>query len=357
MKIMFAIHALSGGGAERQMSYLSEYLASHNYNLIVVYRDEGPLGDDALLENVKYYKLKTKGNYNLSIIPELYRLIKREKPNVIQSWINQFDVLIGIIRILCRFKWVSREANSGTNHKGFRNKWLRERLLSRVDHVVANSPQGYEYWKDKTNASLILNGFKLTAEPMPSEEDTTTASHGNNYILYVGRLVKHKNVDKLIECFAETHMQDSHRLVICGEGSMKEELVELIANLNLADKVDMPGFLPASDIKRLMHGARLLCLLSDYEGMPNVVFEAMMLKTPVLLSSSKSHTALFDEESVTFVDMNNTDDLTQTLDTLVSQDHDSAKTESAYRFVANCSVDKMSNSYIQLYESLIMSAQ
>ncbi len=350
MKVLFAIHSLSGGGAERQLSYLSEILVTSGIELNVVFRETGPLGDKVYIPGVKYTQLRTQGNYNFRVIPELFGILKEFKPDIVQSWINQFDILVGIVRLFSRFKWISREANAGSNHKGFKNKWLRESLLSRVDTIVANSPGGYSYWKDKLNSFLILNGFKT--ENSEVALDTPELEADENFILYVGRLVKQKNVDALIKGFELAKMSRDFKLVICGEGQMEGEIRELVTQNELGDRVMMLGYLPANRVKALMTKAKALCLLSDYEGMPNVVFESMMVNTQVLLSSTKSHRALFYEDCVVYVDKSDLESIAHSLDEIAAGEINVEMVKNAKEFVSSCSVEQMGRKYIELYKGL-----
>ncbi len=65
LKICFVIPTLSGGGAERQLMYLSKYLVSVGQDVSVVYRSAGPDGQLAYVQNVEYIQLKSRSIYSL----------------------------------------------------------------------------------------------------------------------------------------------------------------------------------------------------------------------------------------------------------------------------------------------------
>ncbi len=84
----------------------------------------------------------------------------------------------------------------------------------------------------------------------------------------------------LIEAFAEVRKQRAARLLILGEGVEREKLERLVKSLGLQDDVLMPGYVenPFPYLKR----ARVFVLSSVYEGMPNVLLQAMAFGTPVV---------------------------------------------------------------------------
>lgn len=354
MNIVYVVHALSGGGAERQLSYLSEFIASSKNKLTVIYRDSGPLGNNAEVKNVKYIKLKTKGNYNPLILLELRRILLGENADVVQSWILQFDVILGLLKLVLKFNWISREPNAGSNYKGFKNKYLREKLLRRAEIIVCNSPQGYRYWNGRhPKVVQVLNGFNLKegSKRCTLSNKQLEISYGD-YMLYVGRLVKHKNVELLIKSFAASRAIEKYCLLICGTGSEKEYLDNLIKSVGGGDRIKMLGFMPKENVDLLMEKAKLLCLLSEYEGMPNVVFEAMMKKVPVLLSPSISHKALFTTKTVLFTDSFLQEDVTSKLDSFNNYDRGAEMLKNAYQYVSKCSIENMAKNYLDIYSEL-----
>jgi glycosyltransferase involved in cell wall biosynthesis len=59
----------------------------------------------------------------------------------------------------------------------------------------------------------------------------------------VGRLTEAKNFANLIRAFAHLYQQQPNtRLIILGEGELRQELEQLRADLGLHDVVDLPGF-------------------------------------------------------------------------------------------------------------------
>ena len=92
----------------------------------------------------------------------------------------------------------------------------------------------------------------------------------------MGRLEPQKNHRLLIESFALiTEKNNEYKLIIYGEGSLRDELVELTRQLNIEEKVSFPGY--CSDTAEILSTAKIFVLSSDFEGMPNALAEAMSM--------------------------------------------------------------------------------
>jgi glycosyltransferase involved in cell wall biosynthesis len=105
-------------------------------------------------------------------------------------------------------------------------------------------------------------------------------------ILYIGRLVFYKNVAVLIRAYKEVvHQLPSAKLVIVGEGPMKEKWQNLTRSLRLQENVIFTGHIPNERKLELLRRCSALALPSVFEGFGLVVLEAFALEKPVLVSN------------------------------------------------------------------------
>ena len=108
-------------------------------------------------------------------------------------------------------------------------------------------------------------------------------------ILSVGRLEKYKGHHRVLRAFADLAKHLPHaRLRLLGEGPYKSELVRLSESLGVQDKVEIGG-VPATDrqaMSRLLSGAALVVLMSEYEAHPVAVMEALSMNVRVLTSDT-----------------------------------------------------------------------
>jgi glycosyltransferase involved in cell wall biosynthesis len=95
-------------------------------------------------------------------------------------------------------------------------------------------------------------------------------------ICYIGRLEKEKNVDLIIRAFSRIiESKNCYKLAIAGDGSLRQNLEQLVKELRLIGKALFLGQLSRNDIKDLLGRSEVLILASTWEGSPLVVREAL----------------------------------------------------------------------------------
>jgi len=105
-------------------------------------------------------------------------------------------------------------------------------------------------------------------------------------ILSVGRLRKAKDFATLIKAFALVRRKREVRLVIIGEGELRDELEKLVRELGIEHDVMMPGMV--KNPYPYMARAAVFVLSSVYEGLPTVLIEALALGTPIVSTDCPS---------------------------------------------------------------------
>jgi glycosyltransferase involved in cell wall biosynthesis len=115
--------------------------------------------------------------------------------------------------------------------------------------------------------------------PEMLEECERSPRSGPRRILTLARMMPQKRLDVLLTAFARVKRQDS-RLTILGDGPERPRLEALAKSLNIADRVEMPGFV--EQVLPWLRDADLFVLSSDYEGLPAAVFEALACNVPVV---------------------------------------------------------------------------
>jgi glycosyltransferase involved in cell wall biosynthesis len=147
---------------------------------------------------------------------------------------------------------------------------------------------------------VVLLGYdtaRFTAAAMPA------ARAGAPYALFVGNVMPHKNLLRLVEAFADAVVGIAGRLVIRGWGRAAHvrALQERIAALGIADRVEWRRYATDDELPDLYRRARMLVLPSLYEGFGLTALEAMACGTPVVVSSRSSLPEVVGDAGV-FVD-------------------------------------------------------
>jgi glycosyltransferase involved in cell wall biosynthesis len=105
---------------------------------------------------------------------------------------------------------------------------------------------------------------------------------GNPGILSIGRMDESKGFDRILAAFpACLKRYPGATLTLLGDGPHREALERQAAALGIAERVSMPGF--DQDVSRQLRACNLFVLASRYEGLPNVLLEAVGAECPVVV--------------------------------------------------------------------------
>lgn len=142
----------------------------------------------------------------------------------------------------------------------------------------------YYYVPNKKNVHVIENGVNINRF-----NNIHKMSIDSNSFIYVGALRERKNVDLIIRSVNEyLRINDNFgRLMIIGEGNVKytNTLKELaIQSTNL--DVIFEGVVPYTELSKFYNNSNIMMLLSNYEGFPKVVLEALMCGCKVVSTKS-----------------------------------------------------------------------
>ena len=157
-----------------------------------------------------------------------------------------------------------------------------EHLVSRLTpHIVAVSAT--------TADNLISLGCHGKITVIPNGVDlqhirVICPAHEIPDIIFVGRLIKEKNVDLLIRAFGVlSSTQPDLKLLIIGEGPQQHEIANLICELTMEDRVQFRGFQKEHDeIIALMKSAKVCVIPSTREGFGITALEALACGIPVV---------------------------------------------------------------------------
>lgn len=120
---------------------------------------------------------------------------------------------------------------------------------------------------------------------------------------HVGRFEVQKNHQFLVEIFAElVKYNDQMRLLLVGDGKLKEKIVSDVCKFNVRDKVRFLGV--RSDVNSLLQGMDAFVFPSLYEGLGVTLIEAQTAGLPCIISDVIPHEAVMAEELVSMVALN-----------------------------------------------------
>ena len=277
-KIMFINNQLGGGGAERVLIMLANYLSKldeYNVNILSLHRAEKKYDID---DDVKVNELDLNGCSTLSIIKIIRKEIKKERPDIIISFEYHVNMKVILAAIgYSKIKLIISERND-PSHKGgrFPLKQARNILYKKANCLVCQTPDAKEYFPKKIQKHSVIIPNPIKSDlPLPWKEER------NKEIVNFCRLDPQKNLKLLIDAFGDFLNEfNDYSLTIYGDGSLGEELVNYIMSKGLEEKVTIH---PAvSDIHERIKKAAMFVSSSDYEGLSNSMLEAMALGIPTI---------------------------------------------------------------------------
>ncbi|HZG54336.1 MAG TPA: glycosyltransferase [Pyrinomonadaceae bacterium] len=360
MRIMYCIPTLEHGGAERQLSYLALELARKGHEIHVVFLRDGANLGRMRAGGVATHRLPAGGNHDPKIFLGLLRLIRKIRPDIIQTSLPQMDVLGGAAALTTGTRWVLKESSSAPAYPAHWKSSLRASLTKRADAIVSNSQAGDAYWGAKGGAPpryVIPNGLPLdeiaAAQPAPAPADLRFEPD-EKLLLYAGRMDSGKNVETLIVALSRVANEVPLTALLCGDGVLKPRLEGLAAELGLKHRVVFSGYV--SNLWALMKRADAFAFLSRFEGCPNVVLEAMACGCPLIVSDIPAHREILDDRSACFVDPDEPEAIAEALTTtLLFGDAARARAVAAQAKVAERTIGGMAERYEQLYLGVIES--
>ena len=154
---------------------------------------------------------------------------------------------------------------------------MRNWLYPRAKGVIVQTEKAFNIYK----RMYAHSNFKVIGNPIRQilERDIPR----ENYILMVGRFIKSKQQDVLIDIFSKLKAPD-WKLVLVGYDHLKqsnqEEWEALSAKLNVSDRVVFAG--KQEDVERYYLSSKIFAFSSSSEGFPNVIGEAMSASLPVV---------------------------------------------------------------------------
>lgn len=132
------------------------------------------------------------------------------------------------------------------------------------------------------------------------EDNKILIKHGirSGYILYVGTLQPRKNLVRLIESFDLLEDKSLQLIIVGKKGWLFDEIFARVKELKLESRVIFTGFVPDEDLITFYTGAKLLVLVSLYEGFGLPALEAMSYGKPVVVSNVSSLPEIVGEAGI-----------------------------------------------------------
>lgn len=380
MKILqvFPIFSLRAGGGTVDVIYkLSKALIQRGHD-VAIYTSDFKLDQEYAdsLQGVKFYPFHSWLNLRgLHLMPDMIMEAKRRLKDydiihihtyrnfqnaVLHHYANKHDVPYVI------------DAH-GSVPRTFgkkRAKWLFDiifgyRLLRNASRLIAETEVGVNEYRE---LGVDQNKIVLLSPPFDTEEFSQLPPPGQfkhkfsikekHIVMFLGRIHWIKGIDFLVESFHELnrHRNDAILVIVGTDDGYKYAIVDLIAKLNLSNKVLFTGFLSSEDKLSALVDADVVVQTSRYEQGAWAPIEAVLCNTPIIVSDNSG--AGEDVKRIDagyLVEFGNKNDLCNKIQyVLDNRDEALNKTKKAKEYIeANLSMTRRIVEYEELYKACI----
>lgn len=300
MKITFFLPDFKGGGAQNMViNMANEFAARGHETSILTINKSGPYANK-VAGNVKLVSLGK--DRTAQAFFALRKYLQQQKPDIVLSALFHINIMLLLARLSLpgiKTKIIVTERNHFSARVKYSDRALDKIfpvlvfLFYRFADKVIGISQGVAEDIRKTatlperKVTWIHNPV-VSAETLKAlESDIPLPWHdGAPVIVTSGRLVPQKDYPTLLDAFALLLKRQDCRLLILGDGPLRQQLETRTKTLGIKDNVHFSGFVdnPVAPMK----SARLFVGCSRWEGFCNVIVEALLCGLPVVFTDCPS---------------------------------------------------------------------
>ncbi len=298
VRVALTITELNVGGAERCLTSLALGLDAERFEPQVYSLGPRPVGAKAALVvrleqagiPIHFLNLSAPRQFPAGL-RQLKELFVAQAPDVVQTFLFHANVM-GV--------WAARRARIPAVAMGIRvadprrsRLWLERLAARRADRIVCVSRAVADFVIKRgrfpaEKVVVIPNGLdpSIYENTPPTPLSELGVAPGRRILSAIGRLDRQKGLDWLLT-MAPMLLErlPEHDLVLVGDGPERTSLEQLAQKLHLVGRVHFCGW--RADIPSILAASEALLLPSRWEGMPNVVLEAMASSLPVVATRSE----------------------------------------------------------------------
>lgn len=300
MKIFYCIKSLTiVGGLEKIIVSKANWFSEHGHEVAIITTDQS---DEAVTFNlnksvklidlnINYYKQKSRPLLAKAFFyvankwyhkRRLQYLLSFEKPDILVSTFgNEMPI---ICKIKDKSKHVLEFHNSKLlfnycghtrGFKGFLKRYffrLLDHQINSFDKFVILCSHEVPLW-NKDNCISIPNFIEAAKN--------SESLRNGDVVIAVGRLCEEKDYFSMLKAWAKINKENSRlRLIICGDGPLKDNLITLCEDLRISESVEFKG--NVKDISQEYLNASILLLTSLHEGWGLCIAEAQSYGIPTI---------------------------------------------------------------------------
>ncbi len=301
--LLFGVHSLCAGGTERVVSgFLNELSASHDFELHCVLYGRRREQFYALDSEITVHKPSfdfdkyPRAISTLKTISFLRSVVNDLQPIAFYNFGERWNNLALLSTLGLSTPVIVADRSSPAASLGSSHEFLRKRLYPHARTVIVQTNEAKE-----TLLKRLPRLKKVVVLPNPvfcrPRHELQHSPSREPVVLFVGRLIPSKNVDRLIRIFQQV-AEPGWTLRIVGDDaqgfSLRDDLEKLAERLGITDRVLFSGF--QADMASVYRNSSVFAFPSSSEGFPNALAEALSFGLPaVAYDCSAGPSDLIDE--------------------------------------------------------------
>jgi glycosyltransferase involved in cell wall biosynthesis len=294
-KVLLLVIGLGVGGTEAHVLELASRMDRRKFDVMVCsLKPLGQLGKELQTRGIRVVSLEGQGKYDPRVLWRLWEIVKREQPDLVQSFLFWANVAARLVRTVHRKLLVISSYHDEVVQEGWFQRFVDRLTMGWTEKIVCCSQAVRRSVESrigggKDQFAVIPFGVEIRhyAGLTPVSRDQLGLREGIPLIGTVCRLVEpKKGLRVLLEAVAQLERggsQPSCQLVIVGEGPAEQDLRSLCQRLGIASRVVFAGV--RRDIPRLLPLFDVFVLPSLYEGFGIAILEAMAAGRPVVATT------------------------------------------------------------------------
>ena len=274
--------SLKMGGIERALTVLADYFAKKGHVVSFISAQGGEQFyhlDPAICFFEPTFKrsagLVGKIRFYFSMVLFIRKTVKQQNPDAVLSFGDAFNPLVLLALLGAKFPvYISDRTSPDFPFNPIirlGKKWLYPKSAGFIAQTQRAATYKHNQFGHHLRIKIIPNAIKETIN-----YDLPKAAQ----ILCVGRLSVEKGQDRLVKAFSKIASETHWKLVLAGDGPMRQSLETLAEALKVKDRIVFLG--KVENVDQLMNESAIFVLPSRLEGFPNALCEAMSLGLPCI---------------------------------------------------------------------------
>ena len=306
-RLLLLTDEMEVGGTQRQIVHIAAQLDRKLFEpTVLFFRNPSFFVDELKAAGVRVIQVPKQGRLDLRFVMRLKRELEQGQFDVMHCFAFSGELWGAFARRMLPRSAQPALISSVRGTYEWYSPWhwaIKRRVSAQSARVVANSHVGAHYACERMglpgqSISVVHNGVESVALRNPDIAQLRVqmgARPGDLLVLFVGRLVDHKDLPTLLRAMSRLRGQSCNaRLAIAGGGPLRTEVEGLLDQLSLREEVRLLG--QREDVPELIAAADVVVLPSVREGLSNVILEGMMGGKPVVASRAGGNVELVEHE-------------------------------------------------------------